>query len=101
MLTEFTEWLLGLVRAAFAAAWSFVVDLAVAIVELVVNAIVGLVSLIPVPEFMSSGLRALFGQLDPGILYLLAASGVPAALGIIGAGYMFRLARKFATLFQW
>lgn len=101
MLAEFTAWLLGLVKAAFIALWQFVVDVFIGLVELIVMAVVGLLSLIPVPEFLSQGLQSVYGQLDPGILYLLGASGLPMALGIIGTGYAFRLVRKVVTLFQW
>ena len=101
MLSEFTAWLLDLVKAAFTALWSFVVDAFIGLVELLVGAIVGLISLIPVPAFLSGGLQSLFGQLDPGIVYLLSASGLPAALAILGTGYAFRLVRKVVTLFQW
>lgn len=101
MLAEFTAWLVGLIKAAFSALWSFVVDAAIALVELLVGAIVGLISAIPVPSFLAGGLQSVYGQLDPAIVYLLAASGIPAALAILGTGYAFRLARKVATLFQW
>lgn len=101
MLGQFTEWLFNLVKAALGALWSFVVDAAINLVDLFVGALVGLLSLIPVPAFMSAGLQSLFGQLDPGILYLVTAMGLPAALAIIGTGYLFRLGRKVATLFQW
>lgn len=101
MLSEFTTWLLGLVREFFSALWSFVVDAFISLVELFIGAVVGLLSLIPVPEFMQQGLQALYGQLDPGIAYLLSSAGLPAALAIIGTGYVFRLGRKVATLFQW
>lgn len=101
MLAELTAWLLGLVKGFLGALWSFVVDAFIALVELVVNAIVGLLSLIPVPDFMQQSLQSLYGQLDPGIAYLVSAAGLPAALGILGTGYAFRLARKVATLFQW
>lgn len=101
MLAEFTSWLVGLVKAAFTALWSFVVDAAIGLVDLFVSAVVGLVSLIPVPAFLSGGLQSVYGSLDPGLLYLLSASGLPAGLAIIGTGYSFRLARKAATLFQW
>lgn len=101
MLAEFTAWLLGLVQSFFSALWSFVVDAFIALVELIVSAVVGLLSLIPVPAFLAGGLQSLFGALDPGILYLASASGIPAALAILGAGYAFRLGRKVVTLFQW
>jgi len=101
MLAEFTAWLVGLVKAFFSALWSFVVDAFIALVELLVMAVVGLISLVPVPQFLSDGLQSVYGQLDPGVLYLLSATGLPIALGIIGTGYAFRLVRKVVTLFQW
>lgn len=101
MLAEFTAWLLDLVKGVFAALWSFVVDAFIGLVDLLVTAVVALLALIPVPEFLSQGLQGVYGQLDPAILYLLAASGLPAGLAIIGTGYLFRLGRKVATLFQW
>lgn len=101
MLAEFTAWLFGLVKAAFAALWSFVVDAFIGLVELLVMAVVGLISLIPVPQFLADGLQSIYGQLDGAILYFLSATGLPLALGIIGTGYAFRLVRKVVTLFQW
>lgn len=101
MLAEFTQWLLGLVKELFASLWSFITDAFIALVDLLVGALVGLASLIPVPSFMQGGLAQLFGSLDSPILYVVTAAGIPQALAIIGAGYGFRLARKVATLFQW
>jgi len=101
MLAEFTAWLVGLVVKVFTALWSLITDAFIGFVELIVTAFVGLLSAIPVPEFLSQGLQSTYGLLDPGIGYLLAASGLPAALGVIGAGYAFRLVRKVVTLFQW
>lgn len=101
MLAEFTAWLLSLVKEFIGALWDFLTDLFVSLIDLLVSALVALVSAIPVPEFLSQGLQGVYGQLDPAISYLLAASGIPAALAIVGAGYTFRLLRKFATLFQW
>ena len=101
MLAEFTEWLVALVKQFFASLWTFVSDAFIAFFGLVVEAFVSLVTSIPVPDFMQGGLAGLWGDLDPGIAYALTQSGVPAALALIGAGYAFRLVRKFATLFQW
>jgi len=101
MLKELTDWLLTLAREGFAALFNLVKDAFVWLVDAVVGAVVALVSLVPVPEFMSTGLAGLFGQLDSGILYFVTALGVPQALAIIGTAYVFRLARKVATLFQW
>lgn len=101
MLGELTAWLVELVRSAFSALWSFVVDAAIGIVDLFIGAVTALASAIPVPDFLADGLAGVYAQLDPGIVYILGASGLPLALAIIGTGYAFRLGRKVATLFQW
>jgi len=101
MLAELTQWLLNLVRSIFAALWDFVTDVVISILELIINAFVGLVSLIPVPDWLSNGLASAWSGMDSGVLYVVTQCGVPAALAIIGGGYAFRLARKFFTLFQW
>lgn len=101
MLAEFTAWLFDLVKAVFNAAWQFIVDLVATVLDAILGALAALLALIPLPSFLSDGLQSLYGQLDPGIGYVLSQSGLPAALAIIGSAYVFRLARKFATLFQW
>lgn len=101
MLAQFTAWLIDVIKAFFTAIWTFVVDAVVNIVDLLLGALVSLLALIPVPSFLSGGLQSLYGLLDPGIAYVVSAAGLPQALSIIGAGYVFRLGRKVATLFQW
>jgi hypothetical protein len=101
MLAEFTAWLGQLVKDVLAALWQFLVDIFIFIIELIADALVALINLIPVPDFLSAGLQSVYSQLDPGVAYLLSATGLPAALGILATGYVFRLGRKVATLFQW
>jgi len=101
MLKELTDWLFLLVRDALLALLDLLTDAFVTVVDLVCEAVVTVLALVPVPEFMSSGLAALFGQLDGGILYFVSVLGLPQALAIIGTAYVFRLGRKVITLFQW
>jgi hypothetical protein len=101
MLTDFTNWLAATLATLFTVAWQFIQDGFIAVFRLVVMAFVTLVSAVPVPSFMSQGLGSTWSGMDGGILYIVTACGVPAALAIIGSGYAFRLARKFLTLFQW
>jgi len=101
MLKQFTDWLWSLVVAVFGALWGLIQDAFIACFTLLVDGFASLVSAIPVPAFVSGGLGSLWGQLDPGMVYLLSETGVPAAFAVIGTGYAFRLARKFLTLFQW
>jgi hypothetical protein len=101
MLTEFTTWLLQLIGQFFSDLWSFVLDALINVVDLITAAFVALIVAIPAPTFLSNGLNSVYSTLDPGILYLLTATGLPQGLAIIGAGYGFRMLRKFVTLFQW
>lgn len=101
MLKDFTDWLVTLVTDVFTAVWQFVQDAFIQVFDLVVSGFANLIAAIPVPQFLSNGLGSVFGMLDPGVLYVVSQCGIVAALGVIGAGYGFRLVRKFVTLFQW
>lgn len=101
MLQAITQWFFDLVVKVFSALWNFLVDMAIALADLILSALVALLGAIPVPDFLSAGLNSLFSQLDPGILWLTSAVGVPQALAFYGAAYLFRIARKVVTLFQW
>lgn len=101
MLAEFTAWLWSLVVEVFSALWGLLEDLFINAVDLLVGGFVSLVAAIPVPSWMSGGLGASWSGMDGGVLWLVSQAGVPEALLTIGAGYAFRLARKFFTLFQW
>jgi hypothetical protein len=101
MLKQLTDWLWSLVVAVFGAVWDFVQDAFIAFLDAVVQAFVFLVGLIPIPSWLSSGLSAPWSGMDGGVIWIATQCGVPAALAIVGAGYLFRLTRKFFTLFQW
>lgn len=101
MLAEFTAWLKSLVITVFSVLWDLVTDLLINFFDLVVTGFATVIAAIPVPAWMSGGLQTYWAQLDNGALFVLSACGVPAALSIIGAAYVFRFARKIATLFQW
>ena len=80
MLTEFTTWLLEVIGQFFADLWSFVLDAAINLFDLVTEAFIGIVAAIPAPSFLTPGLGGLYSQLDPGIVYLLTHTGLPAGL---------------------
>lgn len=101
MLKQFSDWFISVLKAVFEALWNFIVDIVGFVLDAILTVLVALLNAIPVPSFMQGGLQSFYGMLDPGIAYVLSASGVPQALAIIGAGYLFRLGRKAATLFQW
>ncbi len=76
-------------------------DQAVFLVRSFLEALAGVIGFIPVPSQLSSGLSSLTASIDPSIIYFLVNTGVPQALGILGAGALFRLSRKLFTLGQW
>ena len=100
-MADFAAWLLGIIAGFFASLWDFVSDAFLYIFDLVVSGFVALIVAIPVPSFVSGGFASVWAALDSAILYYASIFGIPAALGILGAGYAFRFVRKAATLFQW
>lgn len=101
MLADFTAWLIGFVSQFFKDLWDFVADAFVNVFDLFSAAVIGLMGLIPVPSFLVGGLHQFWDALDPGIRFLATSCGIPGALALISAGFIFRLARKVFTLFQW
>ena len=101
-MTKFAEWLLGLIKALFKAVWDFLVDIAIGLLELILQAVVGLIGIIPVPSFMQGGgLQGLFTNLPPDVMYFVGHFKLGECLAILGAAVLFRLTRKALTLFQW
>lgn len=79
----------------------FFKDILLWFIDQLLTAFVALIQLIPLPAFITTGLNSLFAEMPPLALYFFSHTGLVEGLGIIGAGYGFRLLRKFATLFQW
>ncbi|SEL93628.1 hypothetical protein SAMN05216359_1295 [Roseateles sp. YR242] len=101
MLSEFTKWLLDLLRQFFTDLWQFVTDLVLTVLEGILDAVATLLAGIQVPDFLSAGLQSVFSGLDPGVLWLVSEMGVMAALAVVGTGFTVRIVRKLVTLFQW
>ena len=89
---------LGCLWDAFVA---FLYDISVWVFRGIVEAFASIADLLSVPEALTSGLSSVYSALDPGLLYFLNVSSVPAALAIIGAGVVFRITRKLVTLGKW
>lgn len=87
---DFFVWLIDLVK-----------DIFIWLIDSILSAIITLISLIPVPDFVKGGLGAITSGFPPLLTYVLTHTGFVEGLAIIGAAYLFRLLRKFATLFQW
>lgn len=101
MLKEFTDWLLDLIGKAFTAVWDWFTDVLIELADLLLTAMASLIALIPVPDWLSAGMQALFQGLDGPILYILSSCGFGPAVALYGAGWGVRLVRKIVTLFQW
>lgn len=76
-------------------------DFAVSVFRGIMEAIAAVITAIPIPSELATGLSSYYAEIDPGILYFLSQSGVPEALGILGVGMTFRLTRKLVTLGRW
>lgn len=101
MLRDITQWFADLFIKVFTALFDLLGDVAVSIAAALFHAIGVVIAAIPVPDFMSGGLSTFWLAMPSGMVYLLTAVGAPQALAIVGSGFVFRLARKAATLFQW
>jgi hypothetical protein len=92
------EWFKGI----FVDLMEFITDLPLVILRGFLDGVLFLLESIPVPSFIhSASLQALFNGLHPDVQYFVSFFGIHIALGIIGAGVLFRLTRKAFTLGQW
>lgn len=100
-MTEFANWLLGLVKDFFTAIWDFVADAFINVLELLLQGVLVLITAIPVPSFMSSGLGSAMGQIGGDVWFFAGHFRLGECLAILGAAVLFRLTRKALTLGQW
>ena len=75
--------------------YEFFTDLPVVVWKNVLDSISYLISLIPVPDFITSGMQSYFNGVDSGVLWLLNASGMVPALALVGAGFSFKVLKGF------
>lgn len=95
MLNEFTEWLYELLKELA----EILLYIPLKIVQTLLDGIVYMLDLIPVPEFVST--TNISDVLTPEVAWMLAESGFGEGLAIIGAGVAFRTARRIFTLGIW
>lgn len=100
-MTEFSKWLLGLIKDLFLAIWDFITDLFISLVDLLLTALLALITAIPVPSFMTGGLSQLIGGIGNDALYFVSNLRLTECFVVLGSAVVFRLARKALTLFQW
>ncbi len=98
----FASWLLSLIKDAFEALWLFLLDIFVAIADVVLGVIADAFVAIPAPDFLTQySLQNIMSGIDPGILYFASGLHLGDCFAVLSAGFAFRMIRKVATLFQW
>jgi hypothetical protein len=101
-LTDFKNWLIGIIKKLWDAISGFYHDMALKLVKGFLDAVAELVKHIPVPQWMSDySLGHLFSMLSPQLGYFVDRIGLGQGLTLIGLGYAFRILRKLMTALQW
>lgn len=101
-LSRITGWLAYAFNVFFAAIAQFFKDLVTYVLAAVLGVVALAIASIPVPDWIANNsMGNLLGQAGPIAGFFMVKLQIPAALALIGAGYAFRLLRKFLTLFQW
>lgn len=94
-------WIANLVQDVFFAFMYMLHDVFTFLLDAFLMAIISVIDLIPVPDFVNGGMQTYLQLIDPSVLYFLSACGFPQAIALLGTGFVFRMLRKLATLGQW
>jgi hypothetical protein len=101
-LSRLTWWLSYAVQVLFDAVVAFFKDLVTYTVGVVLALVLAAVNAIGVPSWISQySLGNLLGQSGSVAAFFMSEFQIPLGLSLLGLGYVFRLTRKFLTLFQW
>lgn len=101
-LDKLTGWIANAIHSVFQAVVSLLKDMLVAAFAALLALVVLIVQAIPVPDFLKNfSMASILGGAGPIVGFFMSELNIGIALGMIGAGYAFRLLRKFLTLFQW
>ena len=101
-LSMLTHWVAYAINQVFTAFVGVLRDLVTFIFAAIFGVVEAAVALVGVPDFIqNNSLGSLLGQTGGVVGFFMTQLQIPAALGLVGAGYAFRLVRKFVTLFQW
>lgn len=101
-LSAMAAWLLGIFEKIFLSGWDLVLDVFVEVADMFLIALAALIVSIPAPAFLSSySLNSLFSGFTSDILFFVSAFRIPEGIGMLGAAFGVRMARKILTLFQW
>lgn len=101
-ITDFAKWLFDLVKGFIEACVDFLKDLFIWALDGVLGAIGAIIAAIPVPDFLTQySLGVLFNQMHPVLAFFGSQLHIAQGLGIVAAGFAFRMTRKVLTFFQW
>lgn len=100
-LNELVDWFFQLVKDFLLAVLDLVKDAVIWVLDGILQAILAIFTAIPEPGFLSVSLGEILGGVHPMIGYFATGIGLPAAVGMLAAGFGFRMLRKVLTLFQW
>lgn len=101
-LSAFANWLDQIFVAVFGALWSITEDLFIDTLDLLLQGVTAVLGTLPAPAFLAGvSLQTLFGSLSGDVLYFFGVFNIAQGIGLLGAAFAFRMARKVVTLFQW
>lgn len=101
-LSALAQWLDKVFVAIFLALWSITEDLFIDSLDLFLQGFSAVLGTLPAPSFLGSfSLQSLFNSMGGDILFFFGVFNIGQGIGLLGAGFAFRMARKVVTLFQW
>ena len=101
-LTDLTNWLAAQIHAVWDALVLLAQDLALFLMEAVMDLSATAIEAIPVPDFIAQvSIGQFLAAAGPEVQWVLVKFRIAEGLGFIAAGYAFRLLRKLLTLGQW
>lgn len=101
-LSKLTGWFSKLFRGLLEALVAILKDLVTFVLGVVLDLVASAIAAIGAPNFLQgNSLGNTLGKAGPMVGFFMAQLRIPEGLAMIGAGYVFRLTRKFLTLFQW
>jgi hypothetical protein len=101
-ISAFAGWLLSLVVKIFAALFDLLSDVFVNVLDLLLTGFATVLNGIPAPSFLTgASLQTAFSGLSGDVLFFFGVFNIAPGIALLGAGFAFRMTRKFLTLFQW
>lgn len=101
-ISDFADWLFGLVKDAFDAVWDLFSDLGVSLFDEILIGLAAQIVSVEVPEFLTAySLNSIFSGLHPMVGYFATGLRIPEALHILGSAFAFRMIRKTLNPFSW